>query len=171
MREFSPCSCLIALPCPAWVLLSKICIPFCRSLYSVPNSSGYDRFITAKSTRPIAIGNISKSSHYSNERRQVWSECPIWLSDVKRYHLSLPRIAHCRPLCCPDTLRYERETEGGGRMAFVVRWKRGGWPTIAAVWKFGYFLHGDQCYTNALHCLVNIGFKRHISLYRYICLE
>ena len=120
MREFSPCSCLIALPCPAWVLLSKICIPFCRSLYSVPNSSGYDRFITAKSTRPIAIGNISKSSHYSNERRQVWSECPIWLSDVKRYHLSLPRIAHCRPLCCPDTLRYERETEGGAwHLSFV----------------------------------------------------
>ena len=33
LREFSSCSCLTALPGPAWVLLSKIYIPFPGSLY------------------------------------------------------------------------------------------------------------------------------------------
>ena len=33
MREVCSCPCLPVLPGPAWVLLSKICIPFCRSLY------------------------------------------------------------------------------------------------------------------------------------------
>ena len=33
LREFCSCSCLPVLPGPAWVLLSKICILFCRSLY------------------------------------------------------------------------------------------------------------------------------------------
>ena len=39
LREVCSCSCLPALLAPAWVLLSKICIPFCRSLYFFPASN------------------------------------------------------------------------------------------------------------------------------------
>ena len=33
LGEISSCSCLTVLPCPTWLLLNKICIPFSRSLY------------------------------------------------------------------------------------------------------------------------------------------
>ena len=33
LREISSCSCLTVLPGPAWLLLTKICIPFFRALY------------------------------------------------------------------------------------------------------------------------------------------
>ena len=33
LREVCSCSCSSVLPAPAWALLSKICIPFSRSLY------------------------------------------------------------------------------------------------------------------------------------------
>ena len=33
LREICSCSCLAVMPCPAWVLLSKIYIPYLGALY------------------------------------------------------------------------------------------------------------------------------------------
>ena len=51
LREFSSCSCLTALPDPAWVLLSKICKPFAGSLYIINLPT--EAFVKMTKSRPV----------------------------------------------------------------------------------------------------------------------
>ena len=48
LGEISTCSCLTALPGPAWVLLSKICKPFAGSLYKMMAAYFMDEYISKK---------------------------------------------------------------------------------------------------------------------------
>ena len=57
LLEISSCSCLIALPVPAWVLLSKICILFRRSLY-VFGPSGLKDYSSA-TQQILPSGNLA----------------------------------------------------------------------------------------------------------------
>ena len=77
MREFSSCSCLTALPGPAWVLLSKTVKPFRPTQYGVFDRCDRRDVLPSSSSRvyPMPMPNLLSSCGYKNtahtNRRKV----------------------------------------------------------------------------------------------------
>ena len=78
LREVCSCSCLPVLPDPAWVLLSKICILFSRSLYS-----GITKLSQLNLMSDLIVTlSRDEQPHFDNPLRNPL----IYLEDLARSH-------------------------------------------------------------------------------------
>ena len=108
--EISSCSCLIALPGPAWVQLSKICKPFAGSLYllSLPSTPVY-RFIWVFDSIPLQIRDDSWVRSSSAKRKQY--QVRVWTLMANSFFSTYPPILAC-------LIRRRRERERG----LMMKW-------------------------------------------------